>query len=63
VLEAKIDVLNRQIEALMKERDALTRMYIGDFDEIITDAEYTVIDVDSPQHKLSRANRNRIDHK
>lgn len=62
MLESKIDALNREIEVLMKERDALTRMYIGDFDEIITDAEYTVIDVDSSQHKRTRANRNRIDH-
>ena len=63
MLEAKIDALNREIEVLMRERDALTRMYIGDFDEIITDAEYTVIDVDSPQHKRTRSNCNRIDHK
>lgn len=63
MLEAKIDALNREIEVLMRERDALTRMYIGDFDEIITDAEYTVIDVDSPQRKRTRSNRNRIDHK
>lgn len=62
-LKAKIDALNRQIEALVRDRDALMRLYIGDFNEIITDAEYTVVDVDSSQRKRTRTNRNRIDHK
>jgi len=62
-LKAKIDALNRQIEVLVRDRDALMRLYIGDFNEIITDAEYTVVDVDSSQRKRTRTNRNRIDHK
>jgi len=45
-LEHKIKVLNDQIAELINERDALLRMYIGDFDEIITDADYTVIAID-----------------
>lgn len=46
-LEHKINVLNDQIADLIYERDALLRMYIGDFDEIITDADYTVIAIDN----------------
>lgn len=42
-LEAKIEALNKQINVLIGERDALYRLYIGDMKEIITDAEYTVI--------------------
>lgn len=45
-LEHKIKVLNDQIAELIYERDALLRMYIGDFDEVITDADYTVIAID-----------------
>jgi hypothetical protein len=50
-LEHKIKVLNDQIAELVYERDALLRMYIGDFDEIITDAEYTVIAIDDLSNK------------
>lgn len=62
-LKAKINALNQQIEVLIKDRDALLRLYIGDVNEIIIDAEYTVVDVDGPQPKRTRTNRNRIDHK
>ena len=62
-LKAKINALNEQIEVLSKDRDALLRLYIGDVNEIIIDAEYTVVDVDSSQRKRTRTNRNRIDHK
>lgn len=62
-LKAKINALNEQIEVLIKDRDALLRLYIGDVNEIIIDAEYTVVDVDSSQRKRTRTNRNRIDHK
>jgi hypothetical protein len=62
-LKAKINALNKQIEVLIKDRDALLRLYIGDVNEIIIDAEYTVVDVDGPQPKRTRTNRNRIDHK
>lgn len=50
-LEHKIKVLNDQIAELINERDALLRMYIGDFDEIITDADYTVIAIDDSSSK------------
>ena len=50
-LEHKIKVLNDQIADLIYERDALLRMYIGDFDEIITDADYTVIAIDNSSSK------------
>jgi len=50
-LEHKIKVLNDQIAELVYERDALLRMYIGDFDEIITDADYTVIAIDDLSNK------------
>jgi len=50
-LEHKIKVLNDQIAELVYERDALLRMYIGDFDEIITDADYTVIAIDGFSNK------------
>ena len=50
-LEHKINVLNDQIADLIYERDALLRMYIGDFDEIITDADYTVIAIDDSSSK------------
>jgi hypothetical protein len=50
-LEHKINVLNDQIADLIYERDALLRMYIGDFDEIITDADYTVIAIDNSSSK------------
>ena len=63
ILKAKINALNQQIEVLVRDRDALMRLYIGDFNEIITDAEYTVVDVDSSQRKRTRTDRNRIDHK
>lgn len=62
-LKAKINALNEQIEVLIKDRDALLRLYIGDVNEIIIDAEYTVVDVDSSQRKRTRTDRNRIDHK
>ena len=62
-LKAKINALNQQIEVLIKDRDALLRLYIGDVNEIIIDAEYTVVDVDSSQRNRTRTNRNRIDHK
>lgn len=45
-LRHKIAFLNKQIEELVQERDALLRMYIGDFDEVITDADYTVLALD-----------------
>jgi hypothetical protein len=50
-LEHKIKVLNDQIAGLVYERDALLRMYIGDFNEIITDADYTVIAIDDLSNK------------
>ena len=50
-LEHKINVLNDQIADLIYERDALLRMYIGDFDEIITDADYTIIAIDDSSSK------------
>lgn len=50
-LEHKIKILNDQIAELINERDALLRMYIGDFDEIITDADYTVIAIDDFSNK------------
>jgi len=50
-LEHKIKVLNDQIAELISERDALLRMYIGDFNEIITDADYTVIAIDDSSSK------------
>ena len=50
-LEHKIKVLNDQIAELMHERDALLRMYIGDFNEIITDADYTVIAINDLSNK------------
>ena len=50
-LEHKIKVLNDQIAELINERDALLRMYIGDFNEIITDADYTVIAIDDFSNK------------
>ena len=50
-LEHKIKVLNDQIAELINERDALLRMYIGDFNEIITDADYTVIAIDDLSNK------------
>ena len=45
-LRHKIAFLNKQIEELVQERDALLRMYIGDFNEVITDADYTVLTLD-----------------
>ena len=45
-LRHKITFLNKQIEELVQERDALLRMYIGDFNEVITDADYTVLPLD-----------------
>ena len=50
-LEIKIRALNEQIEALIRDRDALLRMYIGEVNEIITDAEYTVIAIDDTSNK------------
>ena len=50
-LEIKIKALNEQIEALIRDRDALLRMYIGEVNEIITDAEYTVIALDDTSNK------------
>ena len=50
-LKHKINVLNDQIADLIYERDALLRMYIGDFDEIITDADYTIIAIDDSSSK------------
>lgn len=50
-LEHKIKILNDQIAELINERDALLRMYIGDFNEIITDADYTVIAIDDLSNK------------
>lgn len=50
-LRYKIDVLNKQIEELVQERDALLRMYIGDFNEVITDAEYVVLALDDRINK------------
>jgi hypothetical protein len=50
-LEIKIRALNEQIEALIRDRDALWRMYIGEVNEIITDAEYTVIALDDTSNK------------
>ena len=50
-LEIKIRALNEQIEALIRDRDALLRMYIGEVNEIITDAEYTVIALDDTSNK------------
>ncbi len=50
-LEIKIRALNEQIEALIQDRDALLRMYIGEVNEIITDAEYTVIALDDTSNK------------
>jgi hypothetical protein len=50
-LEIKIRALNEQIEALIRDRDALLRMYIGEVNEIITDAEYTVITLDDTSNK------------
>ena len=49
--ELKIRALNEQIEALIRDRDALLRMYIGEVNEIITDAEYTVITLDDTSNK------------
>ena len=54
VLHLKIDALNKQIETLVRERDALYRLSIGDFNEVITDAEYSVV-VDSDVGLLPRA--------
>jgi hypothetical protein len=50
-LRYKIDHLNNQIEELVQERDALLRMYIGDFNEVITDAEYVVLALDDRSTK------------
>mgnify|MGYP007077420486 CR=1 FL=1 len=50
-LRYKIDVLNKRIEELVQERDALLRMYIGDFNEVITDAEYVVLALDDRSTK------------
>ena len=50
-LVIKIRALNEQIEALIRDRDALLRMYIGEVNEIITDAEYTVIALDDTSNK------------
>ena len=50
-LEIKIRALNEQIEALIRDRDALLRMYIVEVNEIITDAEYTVIALDDTSNK------------
>jgi len=50
-LRYKIDYLNNQIEELVQERDALLRMYIGDFNEVITDAEYVVLALDDRSTK------------
>jgi hypothetical protein len=50
-LEIKINALNEQIQALIRDRDALLRMYIGEVNEIITDAEYTVIALDDTSNK------------
>jgi len=47
----KISLLNQQIEELVQERDALLRMYIGDFNEVITDAEYAVLALDDHSTK------------
>ena len=50
-LRYKIDGLNKRIEELVQERDALLRMYIGDFNEVITDAEYVVLALDDRSTK------------
>ena len=50
-LRYKIDVLNKRIEEIEQERDALLRMYIGDFNEVITDAEYVVLALDDRSTK------------
>jgi len=50
-LRYKIDHLNNRIEELVQERDALLRMYIGDFNEVITDAEYVVLALDDRSTK------------